>query len=329
MKTEGSVLGAAWLDERRVLLTSSPRDSPFTALSSLDLTSGTKVPITREFTNFVDAVLTGDRRAAVAIREERRTGIWLGTARGEAGTYVVPVTPAGASTPLPDVEGGVVYQASTADGTLTLYRLEAGAPAPIVLAKEPHGGFAISPDGRFVVFSSHKALYRIGRDGSGSVTLVARDAAGPGISPDGKTVFFSRIDAAGLYSVPLGGGPVTEVSKFFAAGAPSVSPDGRRLLFGSGKPGVAILCELPRCPNAVELELKSSQWAPDGQGVAYINDEDHGNLWEQPLDGRPPFRLTQFADGQTLEFAWSHDGKHLALARGRIEDDMVLLKGLR
>ena len=65
-----------------------------------------------------------------------------------------------------------------------------------------------------------------------------------------------------------------------------MSPDGTRLLFASGKPGISILCDLPDCTNTKELELKSSQWAPDGQGVAYINEEDHGNLWEQPLDGR-------------------------------------------
>jgi Tol biopolymer transport system component len=77
------------------------------------------------------------------------------------------------------------------------------------------------------------------------------------------------------------------------------------------------------------LALKSSQWAPDGKGVAYINDQDHGNLWEQPLDGRPARALTHFPDAQILEFAWSPDYKRLVLSRGRMSDDIVLLKGLR
>jgi len=142
-------------------------------------------------------------------------------------------------------------------------------------------------------------------------------------------VLFSPFGAPGLYSVPLDGGPVRELSKLFVGNAPSVSPDGTRLLFASSKPGISILCDLPDCTSPKELELKSSQWAPDGKGVAYINDEDHGNLWEQPLDGRPARALTHFSDAQILEFAWSPDYKRLVLSRGRMSDDIVLLKGLR
>jgi Tol biopolymer transport system component len=86
---------------------------------------------------------------------------------------------------------------------------------------------------------------------------------------------------------------------------------------------------MPACTNTKELELKNWQWAPDGQGVAYVNEQDRRNLWEQPLDGSPARALTRFADGQILEFAWSADGQRLALARGRSSDDIVLLKGLR
>jgi Tol biopolymer transport system component len=142
-------------------------------------------------------------------------------------------------------------------------------------------------------------------------------------------VLFSPYGSPGLYSVPLDGGPVRELSKLFAGSAPDVSPDGRRLLFASSKPGISILCDLPDCTNVKELELKSSRWAPDGQGVAYINEHNHGNLWEQPLDDRPPRALTHFAEAQILEFAWSSDYKRLVLSRGRLSDDIVLLKGLR
>jgi Tol biopolymer transport system component len=109
----------------------------------------------------------------------------------------------------------------------------------------------------------------------------------------------------------------------------AVSPNGRRVLFVSSKPTICTLCDLPDCTNVKQLALKSWRWAPDSQGVAYINQQDGRNLWEQPLDGGPPHALTHFPDAQILDFAWSPDGKRLALSRGRRSDDIVLLTGLR
>jgi Tol biopolymer transport system component len=226
----------------------------------------------------------------------------------------------------------VVYASQT--GTdIVIHRLAAGAKKPIALGEiSVTGTFAVSPDGRFVVFTSGNEdapLYRVNADGTGRVILVDRNAGGPTITPDGKTVLYSPYGSPGLYGVPLEGGAVREVSTRFVGAAPSISPDGTRVLFGSSKPGVSILCDLPVCTHAQELELKSAQWAPDGQGVAYINEQDHKNLWEQWLDGRPARALTRFPDAQILEFGFSPDGKRLALARGRSADDMVLLTGLR
>jgi hypothetical protein len=54
------------------------------------------------------------------------------------------------------------------------------------------------------------------------------------------------------------------------------------------------------------------------------------NLWGLPIDGRAPYPLTQFADGRTItDFAWSHDGKRLAIARSLTTNDIVLFEGLR
>jgi Tol biopolymer transport system component len=331
---EGTLAGeATWLDDTEILLNSSAGFNAMAGLYSLNLTDGKQIPITRDFAQFHAISLTADRRTGVATRTERRNGVWLGSASGEGGVLVIPETVAGPSTPVVDLDGGIVYGAYTSNGVSSLYRLESGSPKPTVLGEAGAQGFAVTPDGRFVVFSSsiHSPLYRTNADGTGLVKLVERNAGGPAISPDGKTVFFSPYGSSGLFSVPLEGGPVRELSKHFVGSAPSVSPDGTRLLFASGNAGagIAVLCDLPDCSNSKELQLKSSQWAPDGQGVAYINEQDHGNLWEQPLDGRPPRALTHFADPQILDFAWSPDYKRLVLSRGRVSDDIVLLKGLR
>ena len=324
---------ASWLDAGRVLLNGTPSLNILPGLWAGDLTSDTWTPLTREFSNFSGVTLTADRRTAVAIRTDRRSGIWMvnATESDKQWTVVVAETAAGGGFPGLDDGGGIVYQAYAGYGVSTIYRLASGATKPVVLGEGGFGGFTVTRDGRYVIFSggSKQGLHRINSDGTGRVTLVESNAAAPAVTADGQTVLFSPYGTPGLFSVPIDGGPVTQLSKLFVGSAPSVSPDGRRLLFGSEKPGTVIHCDLPGCTNARELQLKSFQWAPDGEGVTYINEEDRRNLWEQYLDGRPPRPLTRFADGQILEFAWSPDGKRLVLARGYIADDMVLLKGLR
>jgi hypothetical protein len=67
---------------------------------------------------------------------------------------------------------------------------------------------------------------------------------------------------------------------------------------------------------------------PDDRGVAYI-DAALSNLWVQPFDGKAPYQLTHFTDRIIEDFAWSHDGKRLAIARTTTTNDIVLFKGLR
>jgi len=49
------------------------------------------------------------------------------------------------------------------------------------------------------------------------------------------------------------------------------------------------------------------------------------NLWRQPLPSGTPTQLTEFTSDTIYSFAWSRDGKQLALARGSTSTDVVLL----
>jgi len=52
-----------------------------------------------------------------------------------------------------------------------------------------------------------------------------------------------------------------------------------------------------------------------------------GNLKVIPLDGRAAYPLTHFTDAQRIvDFAWSDDGKHLAISRASTANDIVLFK---
>jgi Tol biopolymer transport system component len=53
------------------------------------------------------------------------------------------------------------------------------------------------------------------------------------------------------------------------------------------------------------------------------------NIWSQPLNGGKPVQLTNFTTGRIFNFDWSRDGKWLALARGSMTNDVVLISDLR
>ena len=119
-------------------------------------------------------------------------------------------------------------------------------------------------------------------------------------------------------------------------GLAEISPDGRSIWFSSidaqNQPAVTV-CDLEACAsrNTVPAqEAVEAHWTPDGRGIAYIDPRTQSDLWVRPLDGGASRQLTHFpADGHRIwDFAWSADGKRLAVARARISSDIVLFRGL-
>ena len=157
--------------------------------------------------------------------------------------------------------------------------------------------------------------------------MLEGNARTPRLTPDGKTVLFAR-NTPGLYSVPVGGGPARPLSERTIGTNISVSPNGTRVLFNTNTPGVVVLCDLPDCTNPKDLPLRSAFWAPDGAGVAYV--ENDTTIMEQPLEGGPPRRLAHLeGDEPIINFRWSPDGSRLATSRGRYPNDLVHITGLR
>jgi hypothetical protein len=67
-------------------------------------------------------------------------------------------------------------------------------------------------------------------------------------------------------------------------------------------------------------------FAPDGKGVIYVvREKGVDNLWLQPLDGKPHRQLTHFKDQRIVRFMVSPDGAQIAIERGQVESDAVLI----
>ena len=93
----------------------------------------------------------------------------------------------------------------------------------------------------------------------------------------------------------------------------------------------SIICDLPDCTSVREQPFlfAPAAYTPDGRGFAYLNPQQPGNIWVQPIDGGPARPLTHFTDHQLTSFAWSADGQRLAVTRATVLSDLVLIKGFR
>ena len=72
------------------------------------------------------------------------------------------------------------------------------------------------------------------------------------------------------------------------------------------------------------------RWAPDGKSlITNTARGDRANLWQVPLDGSPPHRLTSFDEHTLFAFCPMRDGKGWLLSRGDLSRDAVLITGFQ
>jgi Tol biopolymer transport system component len=158
------------------------------------------------------------------------------------------------------------------------------------------------------------------------------------VFPNGRFVVFlsSRRGALSPWIASIDGGEPVQVTTTFAGeGTLDISPDSKTIVFASrddqGR-SITVVCDLPACTSRRSfpvLVVGRRRWTPDGRGIAYY-DLATRNIWIQALDGSAPRQLTHFTDDRAIaDFAWSHDGKRLAISRVSVSNDIVLFRGLK
>ncbi|HXT27429.1 MAG TPA: protein kinase [Candidatus Eisenbacteria bacterium] len=198
-------------------------------------------------------------------------------------------------------------------------------------------------DGRYVVFR------RVSRAGSAAVHLWRMDANGshvtqltagqndraPICTRDGKWVYYTdQTDHQTVKRVSIDGGtPETIVDE--PVGQFDLSADGKWIAsIEVGEADHKLKIRLDPTAGGkgsyVDADPRMSSpplFGPDGKSIVYVaREKGVDNLWSQGIDGTNRKQLTSFDKDLIFRYAYSQDGKRIAIERGNIDADAFLLR---
>lgn len=287
--------------------------------------------------------LTRDKSTAVAITQAIRSSVW--STSSEDLSHSRPAT-------FDDFP--VLFIAETSEQRLLLVG-EDGSIWKMELdnhRRVPFGDLRnaswLSQCGSYVVTlvagNGTQNLTRINADGTNPTTLVSGNLWAPVCSPDGKSIFYANFDAPQkIWNISVNGGAPSVVSRVFGdsiAGWLNVSPDGKLLAYpytrysSTPAPGWTLVVMSVKGGDPLRTfnipgDFLGPYWAPDGRSLEYVLTRDGAsNIWEQPLTGGKPAKLTRFTSDRIFYFSWSPDRRRLWLIRGEVSTNVVLLSNL-
>jgi Tol biopolymer transport system component len=154
--------------------------------------------------------------------------------------------------------------------------------------------------------------------------------------PDGNFVLYTAFASSPptIWKAPIGGGsperiPSSEQTSFALA----LSPNGKQLAVEFYVPehrGYRVGIR-PLESDAALVPLESGlplYFTPDGKNLAFVDFAKPTNVFVMQLDGDKRRPITKFASDTIFSFALPPDGKRIALSRGTISTDVVLMTHL-
>ena len=334
----------AWLaDGSGLLLTASENALAPEQVWHIRLQDGTATQITHDLNDYHDLSLTADASRLAAVQDNSTSSIWVApdadASRARQINSEAGMIQELAWTP----DGRIVYR-SNAGGNAEIWVMNADGSNPTQLTVDAHvhPGLSVSPDGRYIFFSSdrtgHFNIWRVDMDGDNFKQLTFSDGElFPQCTPDGAWVVYQRSEAESrLWKVPAEGGEPVQLTET-PAKRPAVSPDGSLIAYhyldGTlNRWGIGIIssaggARLERFDFPPTVAWRFVRWSPDGQSIAYTNSPSGlSDIWLQPLDDGPPKQLTNFKGEKIMAFDWSPDKRSLALVRRVETSDVVLIE---
>ena len=341
----------AWLPNGTGLLVNAQESAGESSnqIFLVDYPSGTARRLTNDLSSYSELSVAPDGKSFVCVRNERRSTIWTMPLNGSASPVAITAEASGDDgahgvswTP----DGRIVYS-NEASGNPDVWIMAADGSRRVQLTNTPGQDVnpRVTPDGNYIVFLSDRdganAFWRIALDGSGAMKLSASPRPRAAVSADSRWIFFSN-PAGELSRISIDGGtpePVFSdaakqrllepVPADFHDGLPS--PDGSALAghYSDAEMRGERIVVVPLNGGAIKRYKtvpNTAGWWPDGKSLVYIDTRGGiSNLVRYPLSGGAVSPVTKFTAEQIFSYAVSPDQKNLALVRGRVSSDVVLI----
>ena len=212
-------------------------------------------------------------------------------------------------------------------GTIFLQPLQGGKPRELVHIQGDLTSLAWTVDDKSILYSLNNFLWRVpASGGTPEKLLFAQGVQGFTVARTGRRLAFAqqnylrnnlhiqRLDLAGP-AKPLHE-PVTIISSTQGEEEPRISPDGKRVAFGSGRSGSSeVWVADSDGSNSIKLTsfggppTGTPRWSPDSQRIVFDSRASgHPELYIVRADGGPPQRFPTGTPG-AAEPSWSADGR--------------------
>jgi len=350
----GYVASVAWLPDQSSLLVTTSISTSFMDEDQIwqqPFPSGEPQRVTNDLNDYSGVSLTADGKQFTTVQIQSSSTIFVGD--GSNPDHAAPI-----STTRSDGYG----LAWTPDGRLLTQDMKSQfwLSTPDGKDRSPafysdavfNGAYSICGNGNFLVLTrfktAHLSIWRADMAGRHVQPLSKGDASLVDCSPDGNSIIYSaesdegsrlmRASSDGSRAESLSDKPVFGIVGRYS---PNGNQIGLLMLdgdFSNLRTKLAVMDSATgRVTKTFDISSIGSgipdnsfgwtlRWKPDGQGLTIgLTQDNITNLWVQPISGALPRQITHFPD-DVIAYAWSPDGKRLAVTRETTARDVVIFR---
>jgi eukaryotic-like serine/threonine-protein kinase len=357
--TDKFATSLAWMpDGRGLMIVYTDRSTGFrrAQIGFVSFPNGEFHALTNDTNGYQTLSISADGKSIAAMQRQGSESVVLLSASSHGNPVMVPGIPpmSGIRQVLWDKDGNLLIVSSH-----LILRTSPDGNRQTTLLTDPNAmimGSAACPNGGPILLSWYSRdggnttdIWRVDADGSHPQKLThGLDDELPGCSPDGKWLYYAdNTKNYEIYREPIEGGApelikASRMQNGFVGSAGNLSSDGKLLaaivtqIDPATQADIHALALIDVATNtASSIRIFPSQptitfpvaFTPDGKNVAYrVIDKGTDNIWMQPVDGSKGHPVTEFTTDHIRGFGWSPDGKTLAVVRGHLVSDVVLLR---